>query len=159
MGLAILVGLVGMVVPVLPGSLLIAAAVLVWALDTQHAGAWAVLALVVVLLVAGKAATYLVTGQRVTASGVPQRSLLVAALAGVVGFFVLPVVGLFVFFPLALYGMEYQRLKDPVRARSSAWTAVKATVLGSIVELAFALAAAGAWLVAVVVFQLGPQGG
>ena len=40
-GLAVLVGLVGIVVPVLPGSLIIAAAVGFWAIDSGG-GAWAV---------------------------------------------------------------------------------------------------------------------
>ncbi|HEY3436857.1 MAG TPA: DUF456 family protein [Actinotalea sp.] len=155
-GLAILVGLVGLVLPALPGSLLIGVAVLIWALDTARPGGWVVFGLVVVLLVVGKVATYVVTGRRVSASGVPNRSLVVAGLAGIVGFFVVPVVGLIVFFPLALYGMEHHRLRDAARARASAWLAIKATALGSLVELGLALVASATWLVAVLGFGLGP---
>ena len=43
-GLAILVGLAGIVVPVLPGTVLILVAVLVWATETGGATAWTVLA-------------------------------------------------------------------------------------------------------------------
>ncbi len=42
-GLAILVGLAGIVVPVLPGTVLILVAVLVWATETGGATAWTVL--------------------------------------------------------------------------------------------------------------------
>ena len=157
-GLAILVGLVGLVLPVLPGSLLIAVAVLVWALDTDRPAGWVVFVVVVVLLAVGKAATYVVTGRRVSASGVPQRSLVVAGLAGIVGFFVVPVVGLIVFFPLALYAMEHHRLRDAARARASAWLAIKASALGGLVELGMALVAAATWLVAVLGFGVQPQG-
>ena len=148
-GVAIVIGLVGIVVPVLPGSLLIGAAVLVWALDTEHPAAWVVFGVVVLLLAVGSIATYVIAGTRVTAAGVPRSSLLVAGLAGVVGFFVIPVIGLFLAFPLGLYLMERRRLGDPVAARTSAGVALKATVHGLLVELGLAVAAASTWLVAV----------
>lgn len=148
-GLAIVVGLVGVVVPVVPGSLLIAVAVLVWAIDAETAGAWAVFAAVVLLLAVGWAATYVIAGRRVSDAGVPRRSLVVAGLAGLVGFFVIPVVGLLVFFPLGLFAMEYLRLHDVTAARRSAVLAVKATALGMLVELGLACAAAATWFVAV----------
>jgi len=149
-GLAILVGLVGIVVPALPGSLLIGVAVLVWAFGAGTPGAWAVFAVAAVLLAVGAVVTYVVAGRRVAAAGVPRTSLLVAGLVGIVGFFLVPVVGLLLFFPLGLFGMEYLRLRDVARARDSAWVALKATGLGMLLELGLALLAAGTWLVAVI---------
>ncbi len=156
-GLAILVGLVGIVVPVLPGSVIIAAAVLVWALDTGG-WAWAVLVLVVALLAAGWGASYLVPGRRVAQSGVPRSTFVVAGLAGLVGFFVLPVVGLFVFFPAGLYAMEYRRLGDRSAAWASAWLAIRMSALGMLIELGLALAAAVTWLLAELTVFAGPAG-
>lgn len=146
-GLAVLVGLVGIVLPVLPGSLIIAGAVLVWAIDTGG-WAWAVLAVVVVLLAVGWSASYLVPGRKVATSGVPRSTFVVAGLAGLVGFFVLPLVGLFVFFPAGLYLMEYRRLRDRSAAWASAWLAIRMTALGMLIELSLALVAAATWLVA-----------
>jgi uncharacterized protein YqgC (DUF456 family) len=146
-GLAILVGLVGIVLPVLPGSAIIAAAVLVWALDTGGA-AWAVLAAVVVLLAIGWSATYVVPGRTVAASGVPRSTLVLAGLAGLVGFFVVPVVGLVLFFAGALYLLELRRLQDSRAAWASSWLAIRMTALGMLLELGFALLAAATWLVA-----------
>lgn len=148
-GLVVLVGLVGIVVPVLPGSILIGAAVLVWALDTGS-WAWAVFAAVVAMLVAGSVAAYVIPGRRVGTS-VPRSTFVVAGIAGLVGFFVVPVVGLFLFFPLGVYLMEHRRLKDPTAARASAWLAVRATALGMVVELLLALLAASTWLLAVLI--------
>ena len=153
--LAIVVGLVGIVVPVLPGSVLIGAAVLVWAIDAEEAAAWVVFGVVVVLLVLGALSTYAIAGKQVSAAGVPRRSLVVAGLAGIVGFFVIPVVGLLVFFALGLYGMEYLRFRDHARARSSAWVAIKATALGMVVELGLALLAASTWAASVWWFGVG----
>ena len=144
-------GLVGIVLPVLPGSPVIAAAVLIWAIDSESGVAWAVLTVVLMLLAAGWSATYVLTGRRVVRAGVPRSSIIAAGLAGIVGFFVLPVVGLFVFFPLALYAMEYRRLRDATAARASAWVAIRATALGMLIELALASTAAATWLVAVLV--------
>ena len=147
-GLAVLVGLVGIVLPVLPGSLIIAAAVGFWALDSGG-GAWAVFAAVALLLAVGWAGSYVVPGRRIATSGVPRSTLVVAGLAGLVGFFVVPVIGLFVFFPAGLYAMEYRRLHDTTAAWASAWLAIRATALGMLIELTMALLATATWLVAV----------
>lgn len=147
-GLAILVGLAGIVLPVLPGSLIIAVAVLVWAIDAESGWAWVVLGVVVVLLAAGWAATYVLTGTRVAAAGVPRSSMVVAGLAGIVGFFVVPVIGLFLFFAGGLYVAEARRLRDTQAARRSATLAIKATLKGMLVELLLALLAASTWAVA-----------
>lgn len=148
-GLAVLVGLVGIVVPVLPGSALIGLAVGVWAFTHPSTGSWLVLAAVLTLLAVGWAGTYVLTGRRVAAAGVPRRSLVVAGLVGIVGFFVVPVVGLLLGFVLGLYAMEHLRLRDSAAARESAWVALRATGLGMLVELGLALLASATWLVAV----------
>ncbi len=149
-GVAILAGLVGIVLPVLPGSLIIAVAVLVWALVAGEAAGWVVLGVVAVLLATGWSMTYVVTARRVSAAGVPRRTIVLAGLAGIVGFFVVPVVGLLLFFVGALYALEYHRLRETAQAWASAWLAVRATLLGLLVELGCALLAATTWLVAVI---------
>jgi uncharacterized protein YqgC (DUF456 family) len=147
-GLVILAGLVGIVIPVLPGSILIGAAVLAWAAFTGTPTAWAVFAACALLLVAGATLTWVITTRHTAAAGVPQRSLVIAGLAGIVGFFVLPVIGLLLFFPLGLFLAEYLRLRDGTRAWRSALIGLRATGLGMLGELGLALAAAGVWLVA-----------
>ncbi len=149
-GLAILVGLIGIVVPLLPGSITIFVAILVWAIVTSSGAGWAVLVVATLLLVAGWSATYVFAGRRVKTSGVPNRTIILAGLAGIAGFFVVPVLGFFLFFPAALFGLEYLRLQDRAVAWASAWTAIKATALGMVVELGLALTASAVWLVAVI---------
>ncbi|KGM14269.1 DUF456 domain-containing protein [Cellulomonas bogoriensis] len=149
-GVAILIGLVGIVVPILPGTPVIATAILVWAILSGDGAAWAVTVVALVLLAIGWSATYVLTGRRVQAAGVPTRSIVLAGLAGIVGFFVIPVVGLFLFFVGGLLLAEYVRLRDLDRARATTWVAVKATALGLVIELALALLAATTWLVAVI---------
>lgn len=147
-GLAIIVGVLGIVIPVLPGSFLIAAAVGVWAIITGGASWW-VFAGVAVLIAIGSVSTYLLNAKASREFGVPARSLIGAAVLGIVGFFVVPVVGLVLGFALGLLGMEYLRLRDWTRARQSAVNSLKATGKGMLIELGCALFAAALWLAAV----------
>jgi uncharacterized protein YqgC (DUF456 family) len=148
-GLVILVGIVGTVVPVLPGGVLIGGAVLVWALLQQSVTGWVTLVVVLVLLAAGQVIKYYTAGRHVTASGVPRRSLVVAGLAGIAGFFLIPVLGLVAGFVGGLYLAERLRLGTGTAARRSTAAALRAVGLAVLVELAAALLAAAAWLAAV----------
>lgn len=144
-GLAILVGLAGIVVPVLPGSVLILAAVLVWATEDGSSTAWVVSGVATSLLVAGAVVKYAVPGRRLKATGVPTLSIMLGGLLGIVGFFVIPIVGLFVGFVLGVYAAERHRL-----GRTPAWPSTKAALgavgVSILIELAAALLASVTWL-------------
>jgi uncharacterized protein len=147
-GLVILVGLVGIVVPILPGTILILGAVLVWTVNDGSATAWTVFAVVTTLLVVGAAVKYIVPGRGLRAYGVPNRTILLGAVLGIVGFFVVPVIGLFIGFVLGVYLAETRRV-----GRNLAWpstvAALKAVGLAVLIELVAALLATGVWLVAI----------
>jgi len=149
-GLAILVGLVGIVVPVLPGSVLILGAILVWATEDGSATAWAVFAVATTILVIGAVVKYTIPGRRLKNTGVPNRSVIVGGLLGIVGFFVVPVVGLFVGFVLGVYASELQRV-----GRDLAWPSTKAALravgVSVLIELAAALLATATWLTGAIV--------
>ncbi|MFI6871399.1 DUF456 domain-containing protein [Nocardia sp. NPDC050406] len=147
-GLAILIGLVGVVLPVLPGVLLIAAAIGVWAFVTGGATAWTVFAVCATLLVASGVIKYAWPGRKLKEAGVPNRSLLIGAILGIVGFFVIPVIGLFVGFVLGVYLSELNRLQTQQTAWVSTKHALKGVGLSILIELFGALLAAGVWLVA-----------
>lgn len=149
-GIAILVGLVGIVVPVLPGSILIGAAVVVWAAFTGTPAAWLIAAICLLLVGAGTALTWYFTAKHTRAAGVPNGTLAIAGLAGIVGFFVVPVIGLLLFFLAGLFLAEYVRLHDPRQALGSALAALRGTGLGLLAELTLALLASGLWLGAVI---------
>ncbi len=148
-GLAVLVGVVGVVVPVLPGGLLILAAVLVWAVRDGSGTAWTVFSVVTVLLVSGAVVKYAVPGRNLKAAGVPSRTLVLGGLLGLVGFFVIPVIGLVIGFVLGVYAVEVQRL-----GREAAWPstkhALRAVGLSMLIELTAALLAAATYVVGAV---------
>lgn len=148
-GLAILVGLVGIVVPLLPGSALVGVAVLGWAFSVGTLEAWIYAALAIALLVVGTVVKYAVPGRRLRADGVPTRTLVLGGVLAVVGFFVVPVVGLVLGFVLGVYLAELQRVGSGA-AWPSTKSAVKAVGLSLLIELAAALGASAIWLVGAV---------
>lgn len=134
--LAMVVGLVGIIVPVLPGLALINAAVLVWALYDGGTAAWVGLAVCLGVWAAAFVLQYLVPGRRLVAAGVPTWVLVVAGLAGVVGFFVVPVLGLPLFFVGAVYVVQSLRARHLGRSLGSTGQAVIAVVTSQAIELA-----------------------
>ena len=148
--LAIALGLVGILVPALPGSLLVGAAIVVWAVARSEASTWLVAAAALALLVVGGVVKYLVPGRRLQRAGVPSSTMAVGAVLGVVGFFVVPVVGLPLGFVLGVYLAQWRRL-----GHRAAWPAtvhaLRAVGLGILIELGFAVLAAATWAVGVVV--------
>ncbi len=143
--LAILIGLLGIVVPVLPGTLLIAGALLVWAYDTGAGLAWGIAWSGLVVLAIGFIIKFLVPHRRLKDAGVPRRTILIGAVLGIVGFFVVPVIGLFIGFIGGVWMAESNRV-----GREQAWpstkAALKATGLSILIELGAGLGAA-AWFI------------
>ena len=148
--LAVAVGLVGVLVPVLPGTVLILGAVLTWAILVGETAGWVVFAVAATFLVLGTVVKYAVPGRRMKAAGVPTSTMLVGAVAGIVGFFVIPVVGLPVGFVLGIYGAELQRVGD-TEARRTTVAALKAVGLSILIELTAGLFAALALVVGIIV--------
>ncbi|GGK23792.1 hypothetical protein GCM10010124_15350 [Pilimelia terevasa] len=150
-GLAVLAGLVGVVVPVLPGLLLSWAGVGAWAVFAAEGWQrWAVFGAVTVLALGATAAKYLWPGKQLKDSGVPNRSLFVGAALGVVGFFVVPVVGLPLGFVLGIWLAEWTRLGDRARAWPSTAEALKAAGLSMLIEFAAAMAITFVWMLGVI---------
>jgi uncharacterized protein len=147
--LAIAVGLVGVVVPVLPGSVLVLAAILVWAWQVGGVTAWTVFGVAAALLVVGGVVKYVVPGRRLKDAGIPASTQWWGAALGVVGFFVVPVVGLFVGFVLGVYLAEHHRV-GPTAAWPSTKHALRAAGLSVLIELAAGVAATAVWVVGVV---------
>lgn len=150
-GAVIAVGLVGVLVPVLPGLALVWAAVLVWALVEHDLTGWVVLGVVSLLLVAGTVVKYVVPGRRLRRAGVPWQSTALGGALAVVGFFVVPIVGLPLGFVLGVYLAEWQRLGASAAAWSSTRHALAAAGWSMVIELAAGMAMAVVWLTAVLV--------
>ncbi len=149
-GLAILVGVAGTIIPVLPGSILIGASLLSWAIWGGAGGAgWVVFAVGVVFVAAGMVAGAVLTGRKLKQHAIPNRSIVIALAAGVAGMFLIPVVGLFVGFAAGLLLTEYLRTRNLQTATRSSWAALKATGIGMLAEFGLACLAASTWIIGV----------
>lgn len=146
----VVVGVCGIVVPVLPGSLAILGGLLVWAIWGGSPWGWVVFAIGGAFVAAGATAQYLITGRRLKARAIPSRSVVIGLVCGVVGLFVIPFLGLPIGFTAGLLLSEYARVRNLREAASTSWTALKSVGLGMLVELGCALVAATTLLVGVI---------
>jgi uncharacterized protein YqgC (DUF456 family) len=146
----LVVGIAGVIVPVIPGMLLILGGVLLWAFDLNTTTGWFVFGVAACFLVLGTVVKYVVPGRQLKAAGVPRSSLVAAGVLGIVGFFVIPVVGLLVGFVLGMYAAERRRL-GAAAAGPATRSALKAVGLSILIELAAALLASATWVVGVLV--------
>ncbi|MCK0177045.1 DUF456 domain-containing protein [Mycolicibacterium sp. F2034L] len=151
--LAIAVGIIGIVVPLLPGTLLVFAAIAVWAFVEQTTAAWVTLGVVTVILGAALLIKYLWPMRRMRAADVRTMSLVTGGVLGVIGFFVIPVLGLVIGFVGGIYLAELGVRRDQRVAWASTVHALKGVALSMGVELAGALLATVAWVVGVYVTQ------
>ena len=148
-GIAIAVGLIGILVPVLPGSALILVAILLWALELGSTTGWAVFAVAAAFLVVGTVVKYVVPGRQLKDAGIPASTQWTGVALAVPGFFVIPVVGAFVGFVAGVYLAERRRLGPG--AGASTRSALRAVGVSVLIELTAAILAASAWVAGVVV--------
>ena len=144
-GVVVLLGLVGIVVPVMPGTLLVAVALLGWAAYVGEPRGWVLAGLGLVVLAAGAILKYLLAGRHLRGHGVPTSTVVLGGLLGIVGFFVVPVIGLPLGFVAGTYLAELRRVGSG-QAWPATVAALKAVGIALLVELVAGFTAAGLWL-------------
>jgi uncharacterized protein YqgC (DUF456 family) len=128
---ALLVGLLGLLVPVFPGLVVMWLATLVYALIENAAGRmawidWTLFGLITVLMLVGSVIDNIIIARKMRGQSIPWSSIIVAFLVGIVAsIFFTPLLGL-ASSPLALFGAEYMRLRD----RRLAFDSAKAYMIG-----------------------------
>jgi uncharacterized protein YqgC (DUF456 family) len=150
-GVAIFAGLIGIVVQVLPGAVLVLGGILVWAIMTGGVEAWVVFGVAAVAVAVAEVLQWILAGKHMRKAEVPMLTLAVGGIAGIIGFFVIPVIGLFLFFVAAIFLLEWARRKDVRAAWAATKAAVQATLITIGVQLAGSLIAAGAWVVGLLI--------
>lgn len=150
-GLIIIAGILGVVVPVIPGLIVALAGVLLWAIDSGTMTGWVVFGLCVALYAAGLTLQFLIPGRRMKAAGIATSTLFIGLIVGIIGFFVVPVIGGPLGFVLGIFLVELSHSRDSARA----WTATKAALRGVLhsmgIELLAGLAILTTWIVGVLV--------
>ena len=127
----LLVGLVGLIVPVFPGLVVMWLGTLVYALIQNAAGNmtrwdWAAFVIITLLMITGNIIDNIIIARKMRDRFIPWTSILIAFAAGIItSIFLTPVIGL-VAAPVALFLAEQYRLKD----RIEAWSSTKAYMIG-----------------------------
>jgi uncharacterized protein YqgC (DUF456 family) len=148
---AMAVGVAGTVVPFVPGLGLVWLAAVGYGLAAGFdVAGWVAFLTITALAVAGLAAGVVLPHRAARGSGATSLSLTLGAATAVVGFFVVPVIGLPLGGVLGIFIGELLRTRDA----TVAWRATSATLkgfgLGTLVQVVFGLAMVSVWLLWVV---------
>lgn len=149
LGIVMLVGLVGVVVPVFPGLLLVIGAGFLWALQRGGPGAWGVFAVLAAVGVAGIVASSVLPARRASSAGAPAWVVGAGAVGLVIGFFVIPVIGALIGFPAGVFVAELARHRHLGPAWRATWDALKGVGLGIAIQLGAGVVMIGIWAAAV----------
>ena len=140
-----LVGLVGLVIPIFPGIAVIWLSALVYAIIEALAGKmgvwdWLLFALITVLMIVGSFIDNIIIARKLRETGTPWRSIGIGYVAGLVSSLFLTPFAALAITPLALYAAEYWRLRDTRLAFDSAkgwligfgWTFLVLVCIGAV---------------------------
>jgi uncharacterized protein len=140
-------GLIGVVVPFIPGVVVVGTAAIVstFVLGITPAG-WLMVATIGLLTLGGAGASMILPARRGLRGGAARSSLALAAAVGMVGFFAIPIVGL----PLGALGGLYLGELNRHGDRTVAWAhtldVLKAYGVGVLVEFGAAVVIVAIWL-------------
>ncbi|GAA3506723.1 DUF456 domain-containing protein [Streptomyces prasinosporus] len=148
-GLVLLLGLYGVLLPGVPGSWLVWAAVLWWALEDPRPVAWWVLVGATVVLLLSQAVRWLLPPRRLRAGGAEGRMWAYAGWGSLLGFVLLPVLGAVPGFLAGIYLCERLRLGRRGEAVAALRTAMRSGGWSVLTELFACQLITAAWLGAV----------
>jgi len=127
----LLVGLLGLLVPIFPGLTIMWLATLVYALLQSAATRmtfwdWILFAFITLMMIVGNIVDNIIIASKMRDKFIPWSSILLAFAASIIAsIFFTPLIGLVVA-PLSLFGIEYRRLRD----RTAALESTKAYMVG-----------------------------
>lgn len=149
-GVVLLLGLCGVLVPGVPGSWFVWAGVMWWALDDPRPVAWWVLVGATAILLLSHAVRWVLPPRRLEQSGATPRMAVYAGVGASLGFVIVPVLGAIPGFIGGIYFSERLRLGRHGEAAASVRTAMRSGGSSVLAELLACLMIAGAWLGAVI---------
>jgi hypothetical protein len=141
-----LVGLIGLVVPIFPGLLIMWLAALGYGIAAGFETLGIVLfAFISLLALAGSLADNLLMGAGARRGGASWLSIFVALSVGILGTILFPPVGGLIAAPLAVLALEYYRLRDWTAARQAVFGMAKGWGLSLAARLVIGFLMMGLW--------------
>ncbi|MEV7286259.1 DUF456 domain-containing protein [Streptomyces sp. NPDC093252] len=149
-GVVLLLGLCGVLVPGVPGSWLVWAGILWWALKDTTPLAWGVLVGASVALLVSQVVRWALPPRRLAESGATPRMAVFAGAGAFLGFVLIPVVGAIPGFLGGIYLCERLRLGRHGEAMTALRTAMRSGGSSVLTELFTCLLIFAAWLGALI---------
>jgi uncharacterized protein len=150
-GVLVIAGIIGTVAPVLPGSVLLFAGLLMAAwIDGFEKVGWVPLALLGVLTALTFLADIAATGAGAKKAGASKQAV-IGAMIGTVGGIFYGIIGIFVGPFVGAAAGEFLAKRDLVRAGKVGYDALFGLVLGAVMKIALALAMVGVFVTAYLV--------
>ena len=147
-----LVGLVGLLVPIFPGLTVMWLATLIYALVQASNKSmtwfeWVLFAIITFLMLVGSIIDNVIIAQRVREKKVPWGSIILGYLAGILAsLFFTPLIGILAA-PVGLFGAEYLRLRDPRVAFDSTRAWMTGWGITIVVRVVIGVVMIGLWMV------------
>jgi uncharacterized protein YqgC (DUF456 family) len=150
LGVVMVVGLAGVLIPLLPGTALILAAGIAWAVFVVEEGAarWLVVAAMAALFVVGLVLKYALPGRHL-AGALPRQTLVAGGVGALAGFVLLPPLGLVIGGVAGVYVAERRRVPDARAAWRGTVQVLRAIGIGLVTELAAGVLMITCWLIGV----------
>ncbi|MCS4483919.1 DUF456 domain-containing protein [Gleimia sp. 6138-11-ORH1] len=140
-------GLTGALVQIWPSTPFILTGILIWALYLGGYTAWTFFTLSTILLLLAQILKILIPGKQLKKAGIPTSTLLLGGAGAILGFFIIPIIGLPAGFILGIGLAEYQRLKNPQEAKKSLLKTLKATGISVLIEFSISFLIVTSWAV------------
>jgi uncharacterized protein YqgC (DUF456 family) len=146
------VGLTGVVLPFMPGLPIIWGAALLYGILTDFGGVGLAAMVAITLLgLIGMAASIVLPERAGAAAGVSRRTRLLAGLLGLIGFFVIPVIGFVIGASLGVLLVQYQETEDWQSAVDSTIAVLKGFGVGLLAELGAGVTMVLVWVAWVII--------
>lgn len=143
--IVIAIGILGTIIPSFPGISLSWLSLLVWViLDGGGTTRWVIFLIASGLFVAALIANVVLPAR--SGAKIDKNSILISLILGIVGFFVIPVIGLPLGYALGVFITESGRERNVSLAWQRTWNALKAFGYATIVQMACAMGIAFLWL-------------
>lgn len=152
-GIALLMalGLAGVLVPFLPGLPIIWGAALLYGFMTRFGSlGWTAMAVITVLAAIGISASLVLPERAGAAGGASGPTRLFAGVTGLIGFFVIPVIGFPIGACLGVLLAQYRQTADPGEAVRATVAVIKGFGAGLVAELGAGFAMVLVWVAWVV---------
>ena len=145
--IAMVVGIVGTVVPLLPGLPIVWGAALVYGfVEGFGVVGWICFAVITLLAIGGMVAGFVVPQRKVQGGGAPFSTTVVGAIGAVIGFFVIPVIGIVVGAVGGVLLAERARTQSWDLAWASTKRAIVGFGIGALVQVGAGMAMMLTWV-------------